>query len=202
MSAYDSVDNMTEDNRYVNEATETSPLLANTQRSLAIDSEPISSSLRENSELTDIADESPYEEVAANVSNQDNRTLPCLTFRSCILGLLFTCILAFVNQFFTFRTIPIFLSMIVAQLLSYPMGRAMASTLPRRKFMLFGGRWRFSLNPGPFSVKEHCIISIMANTASVRIKILYLSDFQLAIVGYCNGDPGHNYSAHFLQAFN
>jgi len=163
MAAYNSVDNMTEDNGYVNEATETSPLLANTQPS--------------NNELTDIADESPYEEVAANVSNQDNPMLPCLTFRSCILGLLFTCILAFVNQFFTYRTMPIFLSMIVAQLLSYPLGRAMASLLPRRTFMLFGGRWRFSFNPGPFSVKEHCIISIMANTASVRIKIFYLSDF-------------------------
>jgi hypothetical protein len=154
---------MTENNGYVNEATETSPLLANTQPS--------------NNELTDITDESPYEEVAANVSNQDNPMLPCLTFRSCILGLLFTCILAFVNQFFTYRTMPIFLSMIVAQLLSYPLGRAMASLLPRRTFMLFGGRWRFSFNPGPFSVKEHCIISIMANTASVRIKIFYLSDF-------------------------
>jgi hypothetical protein len=163
MAAYDSVDNMTEGNEYVNETTETSPLLANTQPS--------------NNELTDIADESPYEEVAANVSNQDNPMLPCLTFRSCILGLLFTCILAFVNQFFTYRTMPIFLSMIVAQLLSYPLGRAMASLLPRRTFMLFGGRWRFSFNPGPFSVKEHCIISIMANTASVRIKIFYLSDF-------------------------
>lgn len=194
MAAYDSVDNMTENNGYVNEATETSPLLGNTQRSSIID--------HENNELADVAAESPYEEVAANVSTQDNPQLPCLTFRSCVLGLLFTCFLAFVNQFFTFRTMPIFLSMIVAQLLSYPMGRVMASILPHRTFMLFGGRWRFSFNPGPFSVKEHCIISIMANTASVRIKILYLSDFQVTHLGYFDGDPSHNHSAHFLQAFN
>ncbi|CAF4758262.1 unnamed protein product, partial [Rotaria magnacalcarata] len=56
--------------------------------------------------------------------------------------------------------------MIVAQLLSYPMGKAMALILPRRTHILFGGRWQFSFNPGPFSVKEHCIISIMANAAS------------------------------------
>ncbi|CAF1486230.1 unnamed protein product [Rotaria magnacalcarata] len=157
---------MTENNGYTDEATETSPLLPSAKSSSIIDNEAEISHLRETIELPDIAGESPYEEVAANVSNQDNPMLPCLTFRSCVLGLLFTCILAFVNQFFTYRTIPIFLSMIVAQLLSYPMGKAMALILPRRTHVLFGGRWQFSFNPGPFSVKEHCIISIMANAAS------------------------------------
>ena len=138
---------MAEDEGYAEETTETSPLLGNT---------------REFS-----TEESPYPEVAANILNQDDPTLPCLTFRSCILGLLFVSILAFVNQFFTYRTIPIFLNMIVAQLLSYPMGKAMAAILPHRTFSLPGGRWQFSFNPGPFSIKEHCVISIMANTASV-----------------------------------
>jgi hypothetical protein len=167
MAAYDSVDITTENDQYLKEATEISLLLGNTSQPLLIDNQPIISPLRDNS------GESPYEEVADNVSNQDNPLLPCLTFRSWFLGLLFTCILAFVNQFFTYRTMPVSLSMIVAQLLSYPMGKAMASILPRRTFILFGGRWRFSFNPGPFSVKEHCIISIMANTASVSIESLY-----------------------------
>ena len=193
---------MAENEEYVQKATETSSLIDPTQRSLSIDHESIVSSSRENNELIDIADESPYEEVAANVSNQDNPMLPCLTFRSCILGLLFTCILAFVNQFFTYRTVPIFLSMIVAQLLSYPMGRAMASILPCRTFILFGGRWRFSFNPGPFSVKEHCVISIMANTASVSVKIDLPLNLPLISLGYFNGNPSRNHSAHFLQAFN
>lgn len=167
------IDSMAESDRYVNKATETSPLLGNNQQSLLVDHEPTIAPSSQNNELTDIADESPYEEVAANVSNQDNRMLSCFTFRSCILGLLFTCILAFVNQFFAYRTVPIFLSMVVAQLLSYPMGRAMASILPCRTFILFGGRWRFSFNPGPFSVKEHCIVSIMANTATVSLEYVF-----------------------------
>lgn len=141
---------MAEDEDHAEEVTDTSPLLDIARR-------------------YSTADDSPYQEVAANVSNQDDPTLPCLTFRSCILGLLFTCILAFVNQFFTYRTIPIFLNMMIAQLLSYPMGKAMASILPHQTLVLPGGRWRFSLNPGPFSIKEHCIISIMANTASVSL---------------------------------
>ncbi|CAF3868635.1 unnamed protein product [Rotaria sp. Silwood1] len=56
--------------------------------------------------------------------------------------------------------------MLVAQVLSYPMGKSMALILPSRSFLLRGGRWRFSLNPGPFTIKEHCIIAVMANTAS------------------------------------
>ena len=170
MAAYGDASNIAEDNEYVNEAIERLPLLGEIRQALVIENK-----------LKDIPDESPYEEVAANVSNLDDPTLPCFTFRSCILGLLFTCILAFVNQFFTFRTMPIFLTMIVAQLLSYPMGKAMASILPNRTFMLFGGRWRFSFNPGPFSIKEHCIISIMANTASVRNKISCLVNFSIRI---------------------
>ena len=146
------------------EPTEISPLLDLTQQPSPSDNE-----------LRCINDESPYEEVAANVSNKDDMMAPCITFRSCFLGLLFTFILAFVNQFFTFRTIPIFLSMIVVQLVSYPFGRAMASILPRREFVLFNERWRFSFNPGPFSIKEHCIISIMANTASVSIQYFHLT---------------------------
>ena len=45
---------------------------------------------------------------------------------------------------------------IVAQLLSFPVGRLWARLMPRVKF--FG----MSLNPGPFTVKEHVLITIMA----------------------------------------
>ena len=181
MATDDNIYSMRDDNRYVEETTEASPLLDNISRSLPTNSELASSSFHHDNDLTEIADESRYEEVAANISNRDDPRLPCFTFRSCILGLLFTCTFAFVNQFFTYRTVPIFLSMIVAQLLSHPIGKAMASILPRRTITLFGGKWRFSLNPGPFSVKEHCIISIMANTASVSIESAVVIAFSSSI---------------------
>lgn len=38
----------------------------------------------------------------------------------------------------------------------------MAATLPEKEYSLFG-RWKFSLNPGPFNIKEHVIITVMAN---------------------------------------
>ncbi|CAF1334122.1 unnamed protein product [Rotaria sordida] len=109
-------------------------------------------------------EQSSYEEVAANVSNKDDPTMSVLTFRSWLLGLTFTCILSFVNQFFFYRTSPLIIGVLVAQLLSHLLGKLMAKILPHRKFRIF--RWNFSFNPGPFTVKEHCIITTMAATAA------------------------------------
>ena len=110
-------------------------------------------------------DQSPYEEVAANVSNKDDPSMLVLTFRSWFLGLVFTGILSFINQFFWYRTSPLIIGVLVAQLLSHLFGKLMARILPRREFKIF--RWSFSFNPGPFTVKEHCIITTMAATGAV-----------------------------------
>ncbi|CAM4839180.1 unnamed protein product [Rotaria magnacalcarata] len=108
-------------------------------------------------------EQSPCEEVAANVSNKDDRDMPCLTLRSWIISLLFTCLLSFVNQFFWYRTSPLFVGVLVAQLLSHLLGKIMAKVLPCRTFKVW--RWSFCLNPGPFTIKEHCIITAMASAA-------------------------------------
>lgn len=110
-------------------------------------------------------EQSAHEEVAANISNKDNPSIAVLTFRSWFLGLVFTCVLSFVNQFFYYRTSPLVIGMQVPQLLSHLLGKLMAKVLPRRKFRIF--RWTFTFNPGPFTVKENCIITTMAVTASV-----------------------------------
>lgn len=44
------------------------------------------------------------------------------------------------------------------------MGRFLARVLPDYRIPL--GRFSFSLNPGPFSTKEHVIIGIAANAGS------------------------------------
>ena len=111
-------------------------------------------------------EQSAYEEVAANVSNKDDPSISVLTFRSWFLGIAFTCLLSFVNQFFWYRTSPLIIGVLVAQLLSHLLGKLMARFLPSRRWKIF--RWTFTLNPGPFTVKEHCIITAMANAASVR----------------------------------
>lgn len=85
--------------------------------------------------------------------------MPCNTFRMWFIGLLFTAIIAFVNMFFYLRQTSITISYAVVALLSLPVGHLMARILPTRQFSIFG--WAFSLNPGPFSIKEHVLIGTM-----------------------------------------
>ncbi|KAF9371268.1 hypothetical protein CPC16_003152 [Podila verticillata] len=104
-------------------------------------------------------DDSPIEEVRVTVPNTDDPSVPCNTFRMWFLGLLFTCIISFVNQFFYMRQTTITISYPVVALVSLPLGHLMARVLPTHQFNL--GGWRFSLNPGPFSIKEHVLIGTM-----------------------------------------
>ncbi|KAF9547798.1 hypothetical protein EC957_007744 [Mortierella hygrophila] len=128
-------------------------------------------------------DDSPIEEVRVTISNTDDPQMPCNTFRMWFLGLLWTCIISFVNQFFYLRQTQISIGYSVVALLSLPMGHFMARVLPTRQFSLFG--WSFSLNPGPFSVKEHVLIGTMTacNTGTayavdivILQKVFYHSD--------------------------
>ncbi|KAG0227023.1 putative sexual differentiation process protein isp4 [Mortierella sp. GBAus27b] len=114
-------------------------------------------------------------ELAANVPTTDNRSLPVMTFRYWIIAVPFTVILAFVNQFFWFRANPMVLSTLVVQLLAYPLGKFLAKALP-------AGR----LNPGPFSIKEHVLVTLTVNCAgaaayavdiTVVQKVFYGQDF-------------------------
>ncbi|KAF9177149.1 hypothetical protein BGZ50_009080 [Haplosporangium sp. Z 11] len=118
---------------------------------------------------------SPIPEVAAIVSNKDDPALPVMTFRYYVMGILFTIFLSFFNQFFWFRTHPMTISTLVIQLFSYPIGKFMAKVLPH-------GR----LNPGPFSIKEHVLVTLTANCAgsiayavdiTVIQKVWYKEDF-------------------------
>ncbi|KAG0307371.1 hypothetical protein BGZ99_001459 [Dissophora globulifera] len=106
-------------------------------------------------------DDSPIEEVRVTVTNTDDTSLPYNTFRMWFLGLAFTAAISFVNQFFFLRQIQITIGYSVVALISLPIGHAMARVLPTREFSIFG--WSFTLNPGPFSLKEHILIGTMVS---------------------------------------
>ncbi|KAF9275127.1 hypothetical protein BGZ68_000108, partial [Mortierella alpina] len=108
----------------------------------------------------DEEDDSPIEEVRVTVTNTDDPSLPYNTFRMWFLGLAFTAIISFVNEFFYLRQTTVSIGYSVVALISLPIGHFMARVLPTRQFSLFG--WSFSLNPGPFSIKEHVLIGTMA----------------------------------------
>ncbi|GER53541.1 oligopeptide transporter [Striga asiatica] len=109
--------------------------------------------------------DSPVEQVRLTVPNDDDPTQPVWTFRMWFLGLLSCVLLSFLNTFFSYRTEPLAITMISVQVATLPIGRFMAAVLPKRKFNLFG-LWEFTLNPGPFNMKEHVLISIFANAGS------------------------------------
>ncbi|XP_007018304.2 PREDICTED: oligopeptide transporter 2 [Theobroma cacao] len=123
-----------------------------------------------NADVVSAVDEddvSPVEEVRLTVSNDDDTTLPVWTFRMWFLGLFSCCLLSFLNTFFSYRTEPLQVTMISIQVASLPAGKFLARVLPTTKFKIpgFGSR-EFTLNPGPFNVKEHVLISIFANAGA------------------------------------
>ncbi|ORX68643.1 oligopeptide transporter 7-like protein [Linderina pennispora] len=127
----------------------------------------ISGTQKEPSIDSDIED-SPYAEVRAVVSRHDDPATPSLTFRVWALGILFLGIMASANQYYFFRDAPIKLSVILVQVLSYPLGRLLAWALPhtRHTWRVFGWGFEWTLNPGPFSFKELVLITVFASAGS------------------------------------
>lgn len=112
-------------------------------------------------------EESPIEEVRLTVTNTDDPTLPVWTFRMWFLGLLSCSLLSFLNQFFAYRSQPLIITQITVQVATLPLGNLMAAVLPSTTFTIPGfGSKQFSLNPGPFNMKEHVLITIFANAGS------------------------------------
>ncbi|KAF8556645.1 OPT oligopeptide transporter [Imleria badia] len=107
-----------------------------------------------------LEDDSPYPEVRSAVANTDDTSIPSSTLRTWVLGLALTVLLSGLNQFFFFRYPSVSISGFVAVLISLPMGRAWAALLPN--WRIFG----VSLNPGPFTIKEHVLLTIMSTVGS------------------------------------
>lgn len=110
--------------------------------------------------------DSPIEQVRLTVPITDDPTLPCLTFRTWFLGIVSCAVLAFLNRFFSYRQNVLSVSSVSAQIVVLPIGILMAAKLPRKSIRIPATSWSFSLNPGPFNLKEHVLITIFANSGS------------------------------------
>ncbi|KAJ2993048.1 hypothetical protein HDV02_002694 [Globomyces sp. JEL0801] len=86
--------------------------------------------------------------------NTDDPSTPAFTFRVLFLGILWASFLAVANTVFSFRKNPFGIPSTIVVLLAYPMGLFMEVTLPKG-----------ILNPGPFNVKEHVLIVMLAAAA-------------------------------------
>ncbi|KAF8628146.1 hypothetical protein AX15_004065 [Amanita polypyramis BW_CC] len=132
-------------------------------------------------------EDSPFPEVRASVSNIDDPDMPAMTIRMWFVGL-FLCVAGgALNVFFNFRSPAPTVVPLVLLLISYPIGKFLAFSLPITSYrvplpyispsslptplvrllrpLTFPHAVEFSLNPGPWNIKEHVLVYIMANVA-------------------------------------
>ncbi|KAF8258410.1 OPT oligopeptide transporter protein-domain-containing protein [Lactarius quietus] len=108
-----------------------------------------------------LEDESPYPEVRSAVANTDDPTMPVSTLRAWVLGIISAVLLAGINQFFFFRYPSVVIDAYIPLLVGFPIGKLWERYVPN--MTLFG----VELNPGPFTIKEHVIITVMSSVADV-----------------------------------
>ncbi|KAF3985775.1 hypothetical protein FT663_04177 [Candidozyma haemuli var. vulneris] len=111
-----------------------------------------------------IAFHSPYPEVRSVTNPYDDPNLPVETLRVYLLGIIWTAVGSFVNQFFSERQPAITLGSSVVQLLLYPSGELMAAILPHKTFKIW--KWSFDLNPGPWNYKEQMLATIFYSVSA------------------------------------
>ncbi|KAM0815583.1 hypothetical protein AB5N19_01382 [Seiridium cardinale] len=120
-----------------------------------------------------LIEDSPYSEVRAAVRPEDDPDIPVNTIRAWTIGFLLCTIVAACNILLGMRRSPTYITATVVQLIAYPLGRAWHRFIPVKSFTLFGHE--LDLNPCPFNMKEHTIITIMTAagaSASYAIDIL------------------------------
>ncbi|KIO28855.1 hypothetical protein M407DRAFT_21934 [Tulasnella calospora MUT 4182] len=110
--------------------------------------------------IEDLEEDSPYPEVRASVSNADDPEMLCLTFRMWAVGLALCLIMNAANMYLYLRSPSPYITAPATVILGYAGGRLLAATLPIRSWTIAG--YEFSLNPGPFNIKEHALIYILA----------------------------------------
>ncbi|KAF9094188.1 hypothetical protein BGX29_009620, partial [Mortierella sp. GBA35] len=115
---------------------------------------------------------SRIEAVRLVVPLTDDTTLIALTFRFWVLSTFFAIVGAIVTQYYFFRAAPGTFSIYFVNLATYGMGTFMARVLPTTKWTI--GNYSFSLNPGPFNIKEHALIGIAVATASSSAYAIYI----------------------------
>nr|CAG8578416.1 4645_t:CDS:10 [Entrophospora candida] len=113
--------------------------------------------LERNKSYLDINDFYPHENspIPMAVSTKDDPSLQSITFRFWVLMLG-----AAISQFYYFRSNGGGYSVFFVLLVSHVLGKWMSNVLPTKQFQIYN--WKFSLNPGPFNIKEHVCIAVAA----------------------------------------
>ncbi|KAI0050840.1 OPT-domain-containing protein [Auriscalpium vulgare] len=112
-------------------------------------------------------EDSPFPEVRASVSNIDDPDMPALTLRMWFVGLLLCMTGSALNVFFSLRQPAPTVVPLMLLLVTHPIGKFLAYSVPITVYRLprWLGSYEFSFNPGPWNIKEHVLVFIMANVS-------------------------------------
>jgi hypothetical protein len=91
------------------------------------------------------------------VPTTDDPTLPTLTLRVWVVGIIGCIILSFVSVLTSFRQNPVDIPDFAIILVCYSLGKLMAAMMPNKLMRIPRTKIIFALNPGPFSIKEHIL---------------------------------------------
>ncbi|KAI3404173.2 hypothetical protein KGF56_003073 [Candida oxycetoniae] len=147
-----------------------------------------------------IAYHSPYPEVRAVTDPYDDPSIPCETIRVYILGIFWTCIGTFANQFFSERQPTIALSSAVVQLLLYPSGVLLSKILPKKTVKIW--KSSFDLNPGPWNHKEQMLATIFYSVSNGISYVSYNLHVQMLEIFYNNKWVDFGYQVLLILATN
>lgn len=133
--------------------------------------------------------DSRYPEVRASVPNTDNFEMAQNTVRMWVIGLFMTTVGCILNTIFYLHSPVFVISTFVASMVAWPLGRLWEKLVPNYTF--FNGK--IQLNPGPFNLKEHALITIMA-TISFGDGAAYMADIVLSLRHFYKIDFGWGFS--------
>lgn len=143
--------------------------------------------------ISRVLDNSPYPEVRAAVRNFDE-DVPANTVRAWAIGMLLNTVGSALNSLFSMHQPSVLIGPTVVLLVAYPIAWFWNLIMPSRVWNTFGYQW--SLNPGPFNLKEHCLIVIMAN-ASFGSGSAYFTDVLLAMRKWYHQNLGAGWEVLF-----
>lgn len=92
----------------------------------------------------------------------DDEYMPVMTLRMWVMAICLGAVIAGVDAFFSMRFPTIHISIVVIQVISWPIGQFWYWVVPQWTVPLPFG-WSFNLNPGPFNYKEHTCIFVFCN---------------------------------------
>lgn len=129
---------------------------------------------------------SPYPEVRAAVSTEVDTNIKLNHWRSWFLVTVFVIVFAGVNQFFSLRYPNITIGFVVAQVISFPIGKALEK-LPDVRFKRFPF---FNFNQGPYTKQEHALLTIVVSLTS---STAYAMNILIAQTNFYNQDLSVGY---------